>query len=1197
MSMLRGSVGPTLSVLAVCLCMCSIPAVSQIVTGSIVGTVTDSSGAAVSGATVTITNDATSEHRTAPTNGSGDYSFPLLPPGNYKLEIQAQGFKSYARDPIIVQVDQSPRANATMEVGEVSQQVVVTSAAPIMQTESASLGQVVSGKAVTNIPLNGRNVLALVSLVPGVVPQGSSAGNLTGQNVFAAGNYQIGGGNGNQSSVLVDGSPVNTSYGNTVELVPDQDVIQEFKVQTNNNTAEFGMYTGGVINMSTKSGTNAFHGTAYEYLRNTVLDANDFFAKRNGAGKQPYHLNQFGGNFGAPIKRNKYFIFGDYQGYRQSQGKVYVENVPTLAMRGGDFSALSTPIYDPLTTCGYNGNPACTAAQANGTQPTRQQFPGNKIPQTRFSTVARNLINFPYWANPTQAGTSSAGLQNFARFGTSGGVNDQYTVRGDQTLSSKQTLFERYTWWKSQNHAADVYNNGLLSGDPISPEAFTTQQGVIGDTYVFNPTTIADIHVSFFRWNYKRTPGTLGYDETKLGFPSYFSQIVSGNGFSPSTTVPSIAMANPSYNGIGTGLIFSINNNYVIAPTFTKILGRHTIKAGADLRRLEMDYFQNNAPGGVFPFDNVFTSKNAASPGSTGNPFASFLLGYVSASAGGSNQTVQIAPPVFQTIYYQGYYLQDTWQANNKLTLTLGLRYEIPGVYVARHGYADTFNPTEINPVVGVPGAFDLVNSPQHPAAGVRNENFDNLSPRLGLAYRLNDNTVIRAGWGKFVIPSDLQFPEAPLQAGVNFINNIMVQSTNSNQTPANTLDNPYPLGLLGAPHRNPSYQQILLGGNAQALLANEPNGATYQWNFAIQRQLPLGIALEAAYAALHGTNLPVSIAINQIPDAALAKAAADPTCASGNTSQCFLTKQVTNPFYGQISQGVLQNPTVSANQLMRPFPQYGGISNSGHYAGVSNYNSLQMKLEKRFSQGGTLLGSYTFSKLMTNAEYLTSWLDTASVTAGYQDTNNLQGEYTLSSFDSRQRLVVSYVYELPIGKGRMFLSNLSGAANTLAAGWGVNGVTSFQAGYPLGLVTAVNNIGTYALAGTERPNVIPGCKKAIGGGIYNRLGTLQGAPNNYFNTNCFSTPSNPFTYGNESRTDPQLRTPGVANYDFALYKNTPIHENLNLEFRIEAFNLFNRVQFAFASPSNSVGNTQFGEILADANLPRLLQVAGRITF
>jgi hypothetical protein len=977
-----------------------------------------------------------------------------------------------------------------------------------------------------------------------------------------------------------------------VELVPDQDVIQEFKVQTNNNTAEFGMYTGGVINMATKSGTNSFHGTTYEYFRNTVLNANDFFAKRNNTGKQPFHQNQFGANIGGPIMRDKLFVFGDYQGYRQAQGKIYVYNVPTLPMRTGDFSQTGTKIYDPLTTCGYNGNPACTAAQLNGSQPTRQQFPNNIIPDSRFSNVAKNLIAFPYWAAPTVSSQSGTGISNFSRFGNAGGINDQYTIRGDQTLSSKQSLFERYTWWRSKNHGAEPYNNGLISGDPISPEAFTTQQAVIGDTYVFNPTTIGDIHLSFLRWNYKRTPGTLGFDETKLGFPGYFSQIAQYNGFSPSTTVPTISMANPTYNGVGTGLIFSINNNYVIAPTFTKIIGRHTFKAGADLRRLEMAYFQNNSPGGVFTFDNVFTGQSASSPGSTGNPFASFLLGYVSSS---SSQTVQIAPPTLQTIYYQGYYLQDTWQANNKLTFTLGLRYEIPGVYVARHGYADTFNPTEMNPIVGVPGAFDLVNTPQHPASGVRNEHFDVFSPRLGMAYRLNDATVIRLGWGRFIIPSDLQFPEAPLQAGINFINNLMVQSTNSNQTPAATLDNPYPNGLVGPPHRNPNYQQILLGGNPQALLADEPNGATYQWNFAVQRQLPFGLALEVAYAGLHGANLPISHTINQVPDNTLNQAHQDATCASGDLKNCFFTKSVANPFLGKISQGVLQNANVTANQLARPFPQYGSISNSGNYVGVSNYDSLQMKIEKRFAAGGTFLGAYTFSKLMTNAEYLTSWLD-STTTAGFQDVNNLQGEYSLSSFDSRQRLVASYVYELPIGKGRMFLSNLSGITNAVVAGWGVNGVTTFQAGYPLGFTNATNNIATYAFGPNTRPNIVPGCKKALGGSIFNRLGTADHkAPSNYFNGACFSNSVPLFTYGNESRTDNQLRTPGVANYDFALYKDTPIHENVTFQFRVEAFNLFNRVQFG--SPNTVVGNAQFGNITTLLNTPRLLQMAGRITF
>jgi Carboxypeptidase regulatory-like domain len=581
----------------------AMPAWTQEMFGTIVGTITDPQGAVLPGATVTVSGLATGEKRTATTDGQGNYQILSLSRGEYKIDIESNGFKHYSRSPIDVVVDQQARVNVTMVVGTASQEITVNAAPPIMQTENASLGQAVEGQAVTNLPLNGRNVLALVALVPGVVPQGSSAGNLTGQNVFAAGNYQIDGGNANQGSVLVDGAPVNTSYGNTVELVMDQDVVQEFNAQTHNNTAEFGMYTGGVINMSTKSGANAFHGEAYEYLRNTVLDANTFFANRTNGGRQAWHQNQFGANIGGPIKKDKLFFFGDYQGYRQTQGSPTNVTVPTPAELTGDFSGITAPIYDPLTTCGYNGNPACVSGQ-----PTRQQFSyngvKNVIPPGRFSTVAKNLLAFPIYAPPTP-GLGSTGAEgptnNFFTLAKAGGNNDQYSVRGDQNLSSKQNMFERYTWWKSVNLPTIPYNNGLVTGDPISPEAFTTQQAVIGDTYVFNPTSIADLHLSFLRWNYVRTPGFLGLNEaTKFGWPSYMN-FGSLNNLPKSTAVPTISTSGPiSYTEGGTGYIFSINNDYVIGSTYQKVMGRHTLKAGIDLRRLEMNYFQNNSPGGVF---------------------------------------------------------------------------------------------------------------------------------------------------------------------------------------------------------------------------------------------------------------------------------------------------------------------------------------------------------------------------------------------------------------------------------------------------------------------------------------------------------------------------------------------------------------------------------------------------------------------
>jgi hypothetical protein len=1168
----------------------AVSAFSQNMFGTIVGTVSDPSASVISGATIKVTNLATGEMRSSTTDEQGTYQVLSLPRGEYKVEIDSHGFKHYSRSPIDVVVDQVARVNVTMAIGEQSEIVTVSTAPPIMQTDNASLGQAVEGKAVTNLPLNGRNVLALVALVPGVVPQGSSSGNLTGQNVFAAGNYQIGGGNANQSSVLVDGAPVNTSYGNTVELVMDQDVIQEFNAQTHNNTAEFGMYTGGVINMSTKSGGNAFHGTAYEYLRNTVLDANDWFANHNGSGRQTWHQNQFGGNFGGPLKKDKYFAFFDYQGYRQTQGKLYLGNTPTKQELAGDFSQLSTTtplIFDPLTTCGTGTNPACTPAQSLGTVPSRQPFSYNGrlnvIDPARFSTVAKNVIAFPYFATPNIPGTVNGTQNNWSKFGKTGGNNDQFTIRADQNLTSKQTAFERYTHWKSTNLPADPFGNGVITGDPISPEAFTTQQLVVGDTYIFNSTSVADIHLSYLRWNYVRDPGHLGYDLTKFGWPSYMGQVSALNQTPKSSGIPRMSMSNPSIIVGGTGYIYSINNHYVLGSTYQKIWKRHTFKTGIDLRRMEMDYYQNNNPGGVFTFDNVFTGQNSSSPGSTGNPIASFLLGYVATSTA---QTEQISTPTYQNMFYQGYFGQDTWQITNKLTAQLGLRYEVPGVYVPRQGWSDTFNPTEINPVVGVPGAFDLVSSTQHPAAGVRNENFNNWSPRLGIAYRMTNNTVFRAGWGKYVIPADVLFGEAPLGAGINFINNLMVNSTDGQQTPANVLDNPYPNGLKGAPHRDPSYQQILLGGNAQALNADEPNGKTYQWNVAVEHQFPLGIALTAAYAGLRGDNLPVSIPRNPLPDSVIGQAAQDPLCQTKTLQGCMLTIQVNNPYFPKISQGILQNQKVTQNQLLRKFPQYGSISNTGSYSGISNYHALELKLQKRMANGGQVLGSYSFSKLMTNAEYLTGWLD-STTTAGWQDYNDPMSNYALSSFDARQRLVVSYLYPLPIGRGQLLLPHLSGVGNAFLGGWGLDGITTFQLGYPLGMSVTPNNLSTYAFQGTGRPNVVGSCEKKLGGAI-------QGRVNKYFNTACFTIPAN-FVFGNESRTDNKLRTPGAANWDMSLFKDVAIHENTTINFRLEAFNMFNRVQFA--SPNSQVGNPQFGQILAQYNNPRILQVSGRVTF
>src|SRR5690349_1421634 len=378
---------------------------SQAFYGSIVGNVNDSSGAALASTTVALTNVATGDRRTVLSGSDGSYRFVNLVPGTYRMEIEHPGFKRYTRDQIDVSVESQVRADVAMQVGDVSQSVEVQAEAPLLQTETANLSQVVGSRAVQELPLNGRNILNLIALAPGVVPQGSSEGSLTGKNVFAAGNYQIGGGTANQSATYFDGVPVNDTYGNIVALTPSADAVSEFRIQTSNNTAEYGRYTGGVMNMASRSGTNEFHGSVYEYFRNKVLNATNFFANRTGAGRAPFSQNQFGASVGGKVIKDKLFFFTSYEGYRQRQGNLFLLSVPTSQIAAGDFSdyrgtnGAVVPIYDPLTTCGQLNNAACGTATIQ-----RAQFPGNVIPGSRINPVARKLVDFPLYALPTGPG-------------------------------------------------------------------------------------------------------------------------------------------------------------------------------------------------------------------------------------------------------------------------------------------------------------------------------------------------------------------------------------------------------------------------------------------------------------------------------------------------------------------------------------------------------------------------------------------------------------------------------------------------------------------------------------------------------------------------------------------------------------------------------------------------------------------------
>jgi hypothetical protein len=1142
------------------------PLSAQSFYGSMVGAVTDATGGAIADAAVTLTNMGTAEKRSVATDTAGSYQFVNLVPGRYRLEITKSGFRRLTRDEIVVEVQSAVRIDAPLSVGDVGQVVEVRAETPLLQTETSSLGQVVQSRAVEEMPLNGRNVLNLVALVPGVVPQGQTLGSPTNTNISAWGNYQIGGGIGNQSAAYLDGGPLNTSYNNAVQLVPTQDAIQEFRVQTSNLGAEFGRFGGGVVNLTSKSGTNDLHGSAYEFLRNRVLNSNTFFNNRSGVTTPAFTQNQFGANSGGRIIKDKTFFFFSYEGFRLRQGQSVSRSVPNAALREGDFSNLRTaqgaliPIYDPLTTCGVLGNAACA-----GQTTTRQPFAGNVIPANRFDPTAKILRDL--WALPTGPGQQFTNINNFNVNSSAGGNNDQYNVRIDQNISSRQRIFGRFTRWTDFNLPGDVFNN--KTGTDVN---FHTHQAVIADTYTLNPSTVADVRFAFFRFSYNSLPQSVGTDLTKYAWPASFNT---------QFTVPQVpypCVQNFSYfcqEVIGV----TANNVFSLAPSVTKIAGRHTLRIGAEIRTLQFNFGKSNQAGGVFNFDNVFTSANPFSPGSTGYGWASFLLGYGATGqipgVTGSPNGVQTYSKTAGELHYQGYYVSDTFQVNSKLTLNLGLRWDIASPYTERYDRQSVLLPYSDSPLAtaaGLPlkGRLALVDSQDSPGRGSQDRHAKLFAPRVGFAYRLTSRTVIRGGFGIFFLPNDATFNLSPHNNPINTVITPWTATLDGGVTPSATLNNPFPGGVLQPPARSDSFQKTLYGQSISAPIKSQRYPYMQQWNFNIQRELPGGVALEVAYAGSRGVHLlQATQLINQLPDQDL----------SLGTQ---LTKQVANPFLGLITTGSLSGPTVAQGQLLLPYPQYTSVNITSASNRDSSYHSMQMKLEKRVRGGGTVLAAYTFSKIISNAETLTGWLD---ATGTSQNNNNLKLERSLLGNDVPHRLVVSYIQDLPVGKGHALLGNVHGIADKVVSGWGVNGVSTFQSGYPLGFTTNTNL--TNSFGGGSRPNVVGGCNKGIDGSAQSRL-------NQWFNTSCFTQPA-AFTFGNESRTDPNIRGHGVANWDFAVFKKTQLTERFGLEFRTEFFNLFNRVQFG--APGLAQGNPSFGVISSQANNPRLVQFALRLHY
>jgi Carboxypeptidase regulatory-like domain/TonB dependent receptor-like, beta-barrel len=1187
------------------------PLSAQTTYGSIAGAISDPSGAGIADAQVTLTNLETTEKRVQTSGSDGLYSFVNLLPGRYRIDVEKAGFKRTTRPEVVVEVGQAVRIDISMQVGEVTQTVEVTGETPLLQAESSSMGQVVEERKANELPLNGRNVFNLIELAPSVVPQGSATGTPVGVNPFGWGNYQVNGSFGNESAEYLDGQPLNIGYINLPVVIPTQDSIQEFKVQTSNLGADWGKFSGGVVNLSTKSGTNGLHGEAYEYLRNKVLDANDFFLNKAGKPRPPFTQNQFGANAGGPLivphlynGRDKTFWFFSWEGFRLRTGTAFTTTVPTPAEEAGDFSAIKSIVKDPC------GGTVTTAVACPGYSGPATTFPGNMIPTGRLNPTSMKLLQYFPAANTAGTVDSTTGIvtNNYTTATSGGGNQNQVVGRLDQNLGANQHIFFRYTYWNVLDLPVDPLGTGLCA-DRCS-ETYNTHAAAIGYNYTITPSTIFSLNASLSRFAYNRSPKNSGFDLTAIGWPAAYN-----------TAVPSIARTPPTPCVLnfadnimctqGQSFIQDRNTQFNLTPSVTLVRGRHTLKLGFQFELGRDNYAQTNVASGAFAFCG---SGQACF---TGVSFADFLLGYADNPSNVENhffgQAVVPALIAGQQVY-RAFYADDTYHLTNKLTLNLGLRYDLQGPWSERFDRLSYFDPTAVNWLSSPASTAGLAGVPGLP--GTRGDVFlvptgsgnaipldkTNISPRVGFAYSFNPQTVIRGGYGIFFIPNYVSF-------GLNPNNDLVNDATTSyngtinGTVPINTINTPFlpsivppvgrTLGVLGTQQ----YATQVVQNPTVANRADHPYGYVQQWNLNIQRNLPGGFFASVAYVGSKGTHLEsYSQQINQIGDNFLGQAATQCAAESAITGKrcdaagVTLLQSVANPFFdaGTGTAYALGTATTTVGQLERPYPQYTGLSLAGQGSYDSTYHSLQVTVERRFAGAGSLLVAYTNAKLISDTDTLTNWLEVAA--GGIQDNNNNKGERSLSSQDVPQRLVISYVLDLPFGRGKKYMSGASGVTDKVVGGWGIDGVTIFQSGFPLVFSNSSPNYVTLFSAGS-RPNSVAGCNKSAPVGGSAKLGE-------WFNTTCFSAPAD-FTFGNEPRTDSTLRGDGVKNFDFSLFKRTRFgpDEKLGVEFRAEFFNLFNRTQFA--PPNASLGSATFGQVTSTfpGTNPRLIQFGLKFAF
>jgi hypothetical protein len=1125
-------------------------------TGNIVGTIRDSSGAVIPNANVDIQSDRTQEVIRLKTNEEGFYNSPPLTIGSYTVIITQPGFNK-VESHVRVDVDKRTEATETLEAGAGVQVVDVNSAPPALDSTSATLGDVLEAKPIHELPLNGRNALALTTLTPGVRNDlGANQEGFANRGVYLSA-ISVNGSPVGDTGFILDGQNNLQAVTGEVAINPTVDAIEEFKVQSGVMSAEYGYTAGGVVNLVSRSGTSSFHGTAYEFLRNDAFDAQNYFANQ-GFPKPELRYNQFGAALGGPILRKRAFFFGNWEEFHAIQGQPQYLSVPTLAERSGDFShagssaagsAVPIHIYDPGAPQNY----------PTGGPPTNRgaEFPNDTIPATRIDKVALAIQNEFYPAPNTAAAIANPNLltNNFYFEPKIQILGRQALGRVDYHFSETNNAFVRYGYSDNQTNdgaagavaAAILYPNTLAAN---RNDNLLVQSLVVSDTKILSPTLYNTAVIGVTRVTFPFQAASFGQNlPGQLGLPT------SGPNAVPQYTLPVLVNGLPSFNGTAG---YRAYTGPQITDTVSKTLGSHSISFGTDIRYNIGSNFQRNAPSGTFNFAQTTT---AGPGGSGGNSYATYLLGDVSASTAGSAQaTVTVTGGETDRSIATSFFVQDDWKAASRLTINAGLRYDFQQqTYEQNNGYSN-FNTTAINPVTGLPGLLQAASGSDR---NFIKENYLNFGPRLGFALGLTGNgkSVLRGGYG-------IYYP--------SIFNSIFTGLTNGFSTTTTSYTTPFQFSA-GLPYQPAQpgatpFPSLFLGGAVAFQPARSPTPMSQQWTLSVEQQIPYQIVLEVTYAANRGTHFPEgNLNLNQLTQAQINQVLANP----GAT--------VSSPCAN--SAGT----KISLAQSLVEFPCYLSVTDTTPHEGTYNGQYLEISAQRRAAHGLTLLFGYTAGKLLDDSiNTPLAYLSASTNINGFQNIYNPHAEYSLDPTDVSQRSTTSALYDLPFGKDGRFKSS-HGFVNALIGGYQANVIAIFQTGFPLAISGDSNN--PYA----TRPNFTPGISPILA----NR------SKNEWFNTAAFTNSPNVIgnSFGDVPRTLSNVRSPGTEEFDISMFKTTALTERTSLQFRVETFNTFNHVNFSApgttftsASASGPNNNANFGVISA-ASAGRQVQLALKLIF